>query len=92
MDEMGYAGTNLIEKRYEAVVHMVTAAAGAEEFYNFSNAARFENEEGARARDQKLRDAYLGHQKHIIVDNSSENFEAKIRKSIGLISSVIGLP
>lgn len=43
MDEQGFAGTSLIEKRYDAVVHMVTAAEGAEEFYNFSNEARFEN-------------------------------------------------
>jgi len=30
---------------------MVTAAEGAEEFYNFSNEARFENVEQAQARD-----------------------------------------
>ena len=64
MDDLGYVGNNLIEKRYDAVLHMVTAAEGAEEFYNYSNAARFENEEGARSRDHLLREAYLGHAKH----------------------------
>ena len=93
MDDLGYSGNNLIERRYDAIVHMVTAAEGAEEFYNYSNAARFEDEEGARARDHKLRDAYLGHEKHLIVDNSQNtNFEDKIKKSIGLVSSVVGLP
>ena len=73
-------------------MHMVTAAEGAEEFYNFSNEARYEDAEAARMRDTRLREAYLGHHKHIIVDNSSQNFEGKIKKAIGLLSSVIGLP
>ena len=48
MDEQGWAGLNFIEKRYDAIVHMVTAAEGAEEYYNFSNEARYESPEGAR--------------------------------------------
>ena len=55
MDDCGYNGVNLIEKRYEAIVHMVTAAEGAEKFYNLSNEARFETVEEAVARDKKLR-------------------------------------
>ena len=92
MDDCGYNGVNLIEKRYEAIVHMVTAAEGAKEFYDLSNEARFETVEEAIARDQKLRQAYLGHQKHLIVDNNSSSFESKMKKTIGLISSVVGLP
>lgn len=71
---------------------MVTAAEGAEEFYNFSNSARYEDAEGARARDHKLMQAYLGHHKHMVVDNASLNFEEKMKQAIGLVSSVIGLP
>lgn len=51
MDDCGYNGVNLIEKRYEAIVHMVTAAEGAKEFYDLSNEARFETVEEAIARD-----------------------------------------
>ena len=83
---------NLIEKRYDAVVHMVTAAEGAEEFYNLSNEARYEDAEAARARDHKLRQAYLSHSKYMIVDNAGKSFEEKISGAIGLISSVVGLP
>ena len=37
---------NLRENRYNAVLHLVTAADGAEEFYSkANNAARFENAE-----------------------------------------------
>ena len=71
---------------------MVTAAEGAEEFYNYSNEARYEDGASARERDHKLRQAYLGHNKYMIVDNATTNFEEKINKAIGLISSVIGLP
>jgi len=55
MDEQGWAGLSFIEKRYDAIVHMVTAAEGAEEFYNFSNESRYENVEQARSRDLALR-------------------------------------
>jgi hypothetical protein len=53
---------------------MVTAAEGAEEFYDYGNEARYENVEQARARDKRLRDAYLGHHRYFIVDNSHKNF------------------
>ena len=92
MTEQNLAGLNYIEKRYDAVVHMVTAAEGAEEFYNYSNSARFETVEQARERDYKLRDAYLGHHRYMIVDNESKSFEDKISKAINLISSSVGLP
>lgn len=92
MDEQGFVENNLIEKRYDAVVHMVTAAEGAEEFYNLSNEARYETTEGARARDNALREPYLSHSKYMMVDNSCKNFEEKISMAIGLISSVVGLP
>ena len=82
---------HLIEKRYDAIVHMVTAADGAEEFYDLSNEARFETPEGARAIDMHLRKVYLGHRKHMVVDNSVD-FEGKVTQAIDLISSVIGLP
>ena len=71
---------------------MVTAAEGAEEFYNFSNEARYEDAVGARARDHRLRQAYMGHHKFMIVDNETNNFEEKIRRSIGLVQSIVGLP
>ena len=92
MDEQGFAGNNMMEKRYDAVVHMVTAAEGAEEFYNYSNEARYENAESARARDHRLRQAYLGHNKYMIVDNETKSFEEKINKAMEMIKSVVGLP
>ena len=41
--ENGYNMVNLRDKRYDAVIHLVTAADGAEEFYTLeNNQARYE--------------------------------------------------
>ena len=42
MDEKGWSEVTLRDRRYDAVIHLVTAANGAEEFYNLGNAARYE--------------------------------------------------
>ena len=70
---------------------MVTAAEGAEDFYDFGNEARFENIEQARDRDKRLREAYLGHHRYFIVDNH-QDFAQKINKTTEFVSSVLGLP
>jgi hypothetical protein len=43
LDEVGTSPMQLRDKRYDAVIHMVTAADGAEEFYNKTNEARYES-------------------------------------------------
>ena len=40
---MGYNQQDLSEDRYNAVIHMVTAAEGAEKFYSQCNEARYES-------------------------------------------------
>jgi hypothetical protein len=70
---------------------MVTAAEGAEEFYDFSNEARYENVEEARAKDKRLQQAYLGHHRFFMVDNR-DNFNKKLYRTTELVHSVIGLP
>ena len=57
------------DNRYDAVVHLISAADGAEEFYNTDNEARFETVEQAVERDRELRKAYVGHNKLFVVDN-----------------------
>ena len=42
MDEKGWSEVTLRDRRYDAAIHLVTAANGAEEFYNLGNAARYE--------------------------------------------------
>ena len=51
MDENDFEW-NIRDKRYDAVVHMVSAAEGAEAFYDYGNETRYETVEQARERDK----------------------------------------
>jgi hypothetical protein len=42
LDEMGLNTVQIRDRRYDAVIHLVTAADGAAEFYNLDNKARYE--------------------------------------------------
>jgi hypothetical protein len=64
--------TAIMDKRYDAVIHLVTCADGAAEFYGYNNKARFETVEQAIERDLRLREAYLGHSEYHIVTNGSK--------------------
>ncbi len=91
---MGTLKCNEIEIRdgYDAVFHLVTAAKGAEEFYTMdNNAARYETPEQARALDDRLLASWTGHPRLRVIDNATQ-FETKMRRLIGEISSALGLP
>lgn len=92
MSENDTNTVKLRDSRYDAVLHLVTAANGAERFYTTSNnKARTEGIEQACALDKKLIDAWTGHPHLRIIDNS-EIFENKLNNVIKEISSVLGLP
>ena len=82
---------------YDAVLHLVSAADGAEEFYTTANnAQRYEqaDEAGlaiARSLDKKIIQAWTGHP-HLRVINNGEDFEHKMRRVIKEISAVLELP
>ena len=80
--------------RYDAVIHMVTAADGAEEAYLANmknNVARYENVEEACATDRALKNVWTGHPHLRIVDNSTD-FAEKITRVMTEICAVIGKP
>ena len=88
---------NELRYRYDAVLHLVSAADGAEQYYTVAtNSARYEqaNEEGlqlARDLDKKVNLAWTGHP-HLRVINNHDNFDTKINRVIMEISNVLGLP
>jgi len=52
----------LRDNRYDAIIHMVTAADGAAQFYAaITNEARYESVDDAIDKDRKLQEAYMGH-------------------------------
>eukprot|EP01122_Echinamoeba_exundans_P015104 TRINITY_DN7035_c0_g1_i1.p1 TRINITY_DN7035_c0_g1~~TRINITY_DN7035_c0_g1_i1.p1 ORF type:complete len:509 (+),score=110.40 TRINITY_DN7035_c0_g1_i1:37-1563(+) len=92
LDEHNWNVVDLRDKRYDAVVHMVTAAIGAEKYYTTeNNAARHENIEEARALDFKILNAWIGHPRVRIIDNSTD-FPSKLNRAVAIISQMIGAP
>lgn len=56
MDDLGVTTAQIRDNRYDAVIHMVTAADGAEKFYaTISGEARYESADQAREKDELLR-------------------------------------
>ena len=77
---------------YDGVIHLVTAADGAEEYYTLANnKARSESPEEARAIDKKTSTVWLNHSHFAIIDNST-NFDQKIDRVLKEIYRVIGAP
>lgn len=76
---------------YDAVLHLVTCAKGAEFAYDLGNAARTESLEFAREMDDRTLRSWRGHPNLRIIDNS-ENFEDKINRAIREIYRVLGEP
>ncbi len=82
-----------LRDRYKAVIHLVTAADGAEEFYTLdNNPARTEKKlEEARELDRKTVTAWLGHPHLIIIDNRT-SFDQKIKRGLTAFARVLGMP
>ena len=81
----------LLLARYDAVLHLVTAADGAERFYTLEMAegtsARSETPAQARELDARVRTCWSGHPKHFAVDNST-SFQNKLQRATDYVVSV----
>ena len=79
----------LRDERYDAVVHLVTTAIGAEKFYTTdNNEARKESPELAAELDRKVEKAWSAHRNHQVIDNST-GFDEKLARVITAIESVV---
>lgn len=78
--------------RYVGVLHLRTAADGAEEYYTLANNnARRETPEEARALDRLTEEAWYGHHRLMVIDNST-SFAGKILRTQQAVSSILGIP
>ncbi len=93
VDDLGLNSNMLKDNRYEAVIHLVTAADGAAEFYEFeSNEARYDTLETARVTDKKLKDAYIDHHKWVLIDNApGQGFDEKMARTRTAVHEVLGI-
>ena len=93
LDETGWSTIQLRDRRYESVIHMMTAAEGAEQFYQTdNNNARYETIEEARIIDKKLINAWVGHPQFNIIKNTKKGFKTKIDYCLKKTLSLIGMP
>ena len=78
---------------YDAVVHLVTAADGAEEYYTTANnGARTETAEQARHLDSLVRKAWGEHPTHFTVDNSGKGgFAEKQQRVVDTVLKIVGV-
>ena len=76
---------------YDAVLHLVTCAKGAEFAYNLGNEARTESLESAREMDDRTLRAWSGHPNLRIIDNSVD-FEEKMNRALKEVYRVLGEP
>lgn len=92
LESLGTTAVELRDARYAAVIHMVTAANGAEHFYTLANnAVRSESPELACAIDDRLKNAWTGHP-HLRVVGNDCTFEEKLTRVLSEISNVLGIP
>ena len=93
MDDLGLTTQQIRDHRYEAIIHMMTAADGARDFYKsmINGEARYESFDEAKEKDELLRQAYMGHQKWILIKNSDcIDFKDKIQKAKEAVLDVLG--
>ena len=88
LSELGLNEIDLMDN-YDMVLHLVTAADGAEKYYTLdNNNARTETIEEARELDKKTLNAWMGHPNLKIIDNTT-NFEDKMNKILDNVLSLV---
>jgi hypothetical protein len=79
-----------VHARYDAVLHLRSAAVGAEEHYTLeNNPARTETPERARELDHMTEAAWRGHPAHHVIDNST-HFDGKMARLVDTLGALLG--
>lgn len=93
LDDEALNEATIRDARYDAVIHLKTAADGAEQYYTLeNNQARTESPEEARRIDRAIIEAWTGHPHLRVIDNSYGTFEGKINAACGALCEMIGIP
>lgn len=82
---------SLRDARYDQVIHLVSAAQGAEDFYSLANNnTRKESIEEARKLDRLTQQAWIGHPYVDVIDNNID-FSKKVRHAIDTVCNRMGI-
>ena len=88
----GRSTEELRDAQYDLVVHLVTAAQGAEDCYTTeNNEARTESPADARAQDERLLEVWFGHPNRSIIHNTSSIFADKVSRTCDAILHLVGV-
>ena len=80
------------DQRYDLVIHITTAADGAEEFYgNQNNITRKEDLTFAKYLDKNLEEAWIEHPQFVQINNKFASFEAKMTSVIMTVFKFLGI-
>lgn len=82
--------------RYDAIVHLVTSADGAEQYYKSGHVAdddgravfRSESAEEARALDARMRSCWSSHAEHHVIHNGYGSFASKMEAATAAVMAV----
>ncbi|KAK7485427.1 hypothetical protein BaRGS_00023375 [Batillaria attramentaria] len=89
--ENGWHEVDLRDNRYNQIIHMVSAANGAEAFYTLhGHKTRHEGLDDARELDAITANAWVGHPYYDVIDNSTD-FEKKISRMISAVCTRVGI-
>ncbi len=92
MHEFGATSVTWRDMPYGAVIHMKTAAYGAEKHYTLSNnSARTEGIDLARKLDDRTLEAWVGHPHLRVLDNSTD-FAGKLARLRSEVAGFLGIP
>ncbi|TSC83341.1 MAG: hypothetical protein G01um101419_24 [Parcubacteria group bacterium Gr01-1014_19] len=85
--------SDIRDLRYDAVIHLMTAAKGKEEYYTLeNNPSRLESDPAkAREADDKTLAAWDGHSHKVIIDNSTL-FDGKLKRVLQVVQKIVGIP
>jgi predicted ATPase len=89
--ENNWNEVELRDSRYNQVIHMVSAAIGAEDFYHIDNhVTRYEDLGLARRLDDITAQAWVGHPYYDVIDNNTD-FERKVVRMIAAVCTRLGV-
>eukprot|EP00756_Hemistasia_phaeocysticola_P023521 Hpha_TRINITY_DN15899_c1_g2::TRINITY_DN15899_c1_g2_i1::g.190842::m.190842 len=94
LSRLGKTERELCSERYDAIVHLVTAAEGAELYYTtMNNTARRETVEQARAIDELTRNAWQSHPRRRVVYNPPgvSGMPAKTQAVVNEVCQLLGV-
>ncbi|XP_055328009.1 TRPL translocation defect protein 14-like isoform X2 [Paramacrobiotus metropolitanus] len=91
MKQNNLNAVDIRDNRYNQVIHLVTAANGAETFYTLANhTCRSEGVNLARELDEKVMKAWIGHPYLEVMDNTT-TFDMKMRRLVQSVCARLGL-